>query len=263
MKREENNKGCIYLLRNLVNGKGYVGQHGTLTAERRWAKHIKSALLGKSLLPVHCAIRKYGVENFSAEIIWRGACTLLNAKEVHYIKKLKTFVGDLDSRGYNLTRGGGGVRGITFSTASKKQMSRSAKKRFEDPAERDKTRRGGAIRWADPGEHIKSSEAQLRSWACPLKRQRASKSAKKRFEDPAERTRSTQHLVAHWRTPKGRRRRAAIANSMWADPVYRKAMSDVHKGKKDSEETRRKKSEAGKRAWAEGKFVRRKKKGDQ
>lgn len=45
-------KGCVYLLRNLVNGKGYVGQHCTLEPEKyRWAQHIDAANAGKKRTP--------------------------------------------------------------------------------------------------------------------------------------------------------------------------------------------------------------------
>ena len=107
MKEEQ---GCIYEIRCLIGKKkGYVGQHCRADPKRRLATHIREAFNG-SMLPIHCAIRKYGPENFSAEAIWKGAHTSLNKKETFYIDKLHTFVDDPKGGGYNLTRGGEGIK---------------------------------------------------------------------------------------------------------------------------------------------------------
>ena len=126
--------GCIYLLRNLINGKGYVGQYLGVIAERRWRRHILMAFWGAETL-VHRAIRKYGVENFSAEVIWLGAADLLDVKEIYYIKKLHTFIDDPKGGGYNLTLGGrSGTHGWRPTDATKKNISDGVKAAYErDP----------------------------------------------------------------------------------------------------------------------------------
>ncbi len=106
VKRTER-KGFIYLLTNLLNGKRYIGQYVGDKVERRWSSHIRAALAG-SKYAVHCAIRKYGTENFSAEVIWHGLAARLDAKEIYYVAKFNTFVGDVGHHGYNMTRGGNG-----------------------------------------------------------------------------------------------------------------------------------------------------------
>lgn len=55
--------GHIYLIRNLVNGKGYVGKTQVTVAER-FRNHKYDAKRG-SICPLHRAMRKYGVECFS------------------------------------------------------------------------------------------------------------------------------------------------------------------------------------------------------
>lgn len=123
-------QGCVYLLRNLKNGKGYVGQHGGAFAEKRWDRHIKAAFNYGSKLPLHCAIRKYGVKGFSAEVIWRGPMNRLDEFEIKFIKKLRTFAGDsCGAGGYNLTLGGKTTRGFKFTKASCKKISKSKKGR--------------------------------------------------------------------------------------------------------------------------------------
>jgi group I intron endonuclease len=119
-------QGCIYLLRNLINGKGYVGQHINLNVHIRWNAHICGAAAKRNNHPLYNAIRKHGVENFSAEVVWRGPVTKLDAKEVYYIKKLHTFVDDPLGHGYNLTIGGNS-RGYKFSVRSRKKLSKSMK----------------------------------------------------------------------------------------------------------------------------------------
>ena len=57
----------VYKLTNLINGKSYVGQT-IQTVEKRFKQHqhCKTSLIGK-------AIRKYGAENFSIEVL--AECT--------------------------------------------------------------------------------------------------------------------------------------------------------------------------------------------
>jgi hypothetical protein len=65
---EPEREGCIYLLRNLINGKGYVGK--SIQKDIRWNVHRKAAFSGRSTLAIHRAIRKYGWNNFSAEVVY-------------------------------------------------------------------------------------------------------------------------------------------------------------------------------------------------
>ena len=65
-------KHFIYLITNLVNGKVYVGK--SVNPQDRWHYHKKIALGGKekyseNFSAIHAAIAKYGIDNFSFEII--------------------------------------------------------------------------------------------------------------------------------------------------------------------------------------------------
>jgi len=95
----------IYLVTNLVNRKRYVGCT-KVSVQRRWAQHRSAAAKGSSLL-IHRAIRKYGTENFSIEVIEtvEGVHADLMAAEVRQIAAC----GCLVPYGYNLTPGGQGV----------------------------------------------------------------------------------------------------------------------------------------------------------
>lgn len=53
----------IYTIKNLVNGKIYVGQTIQSNAKMRWYSHQADARAGKKSY-LYDSIRKYGVENF-------------------------------------------------------------------------------------------------------------------------------------------------------------------------------------------------------
>lgn len=59
--------GYIYCVTNTLTGKRYIGQ--TIRVQKRWAEHNRSAFKGSTGL-LHKAIRKYGKEKFSFEILF-------------------------------------------------------------------------------------------------------------------------------------------------------------------------------------------------
>lgn len=100
-------KGIIYKITNKVNGKSYIGQT-RYTLEFRWRQHIHK----KDNTYFHNAIRKYGAENFNAEIIEEVDVSKLDEREIFYIAKYNTF-----KEGYNLTIGGDGNRRLLLDNA--------------------------------------------------------------------------------------------------------------------------------------------------
>jgi group I intron endonuclease len=148
VKKLTESKGCIYKLHCLVGPKkSYVGQHNNVdtVAKIRWENHRKEALNLNPKCPIHRAIKKYGWENFSREIIWQGKREKLHAKENFYITTLHTFIDDPNGGGYNLTLGGEGTRGFRHSEASKLKSSLSNKSTYTDPSLRERqaaTQRG-------------------------------------------------------------------------------------------------------------------------
>lgn len=91
-------KGIIYKITNKVNGKSYIGQT-RYTIDFRWRQHQHK----KDNTYFHNAIHKYGIENFSIEILEECNIEDLSSKEIFYIAKYDTF-----NNGYNLTIGGDG-----------------------------------------------------------------------------------------------------------------------------------------------------------
>lgn len=113
--------GIIYLARNTANGKGYVGQT-VKGLKARMREHQKDAKRG-SKVPFHRAIRKYGFESFTWQVL--RTCDSredLAAAEQACITTMNTKV----PNGYNLTDGGGGISGHVMSAESKQKMSEAA-----------------------------------------------------------------------------------------------------------------------------------------
>ena len=92
----------IYKITNLITNMSYIGQ--SLNIEKRWNEEKRRAFLknDKSYnYPLSKAFRKYGLKNFSFEILEECSQDLLNEKEKFYISKYNTFY-----NGYNQTLGG-------------------------------------------------------------------------------------------------------------------------------------------------------------
>ena len=127
----------IYMIKNMVNSKIYIGQ--AVDIERRWRKH-RSGLRGNDHGNKHLqnSWNKYGESNFEFTIICECAESQLDTMEIDYIAKLKTYNTDF---GYNKTYGGEGGRpteetrrkqseshkGKTLSEETRRKMSESRK----------------------------------------------------------------------------------------------------------------------------------------
>lgn len=113
--------GLIYKATS-PSGKVYVGQTVKSVEERKYMhEYAAFCLTNKSYnTRLSKAIRKYGSENFSWEIVESNiAFNLLNDKEIFYIKEYSSH-----TVGYNSTLGGQGVNGL--SEESRKRIGEKA-----------------------------------------------------------------------------------------------------------------------------------------
>ena len=114
------NNFWIYVIRNIVNNKIYVGK--TKNLQNRWAKHIKVAL-GKRAVEkfvIHKAIAKYGVDNFIfSKLQSFGNEDDCSAAEIYWIEYFKSNIKEF---GYNLTKGGEGCSGRVVSEVTRQKM---------------------------------------------------------------------------------------------------------------------------------------------
>lgn len=103
----------IYKITNLINGKMYIGKSNNIERRKREHKNME----GKSV--IHDAIRKYGNENFSFEVVEECPLEKLNEREIYWIKYFNTFLGE----GYNCTPGGDGfIHPVKVSDEQLKQI---------------------------------------------------------------------------------------------------------------------------------------------
>ena len=110
----------IYKITNTINGKVYIGQAQDI--EKRWKDHIKDSEKGNQV--IYRAMRKYGVENFSFEVVEECSIEELDEKEIYYIEEYNSYIHAENSNGYNMTLGGGGVRGYKLSKEARDKISR-------------------------------------------------------------------------------------------------------------------------------------------
>lgn len=91
--------GCIYIIKNSVNNKVYIGQTSTdISIRMRAHRHSSKYKSGK----LYEAMRTLGVDKFWIERLCYCSNSDLNEKEIEYIAKYDSFY-----NGYNSTLGGG------------------------------------------------------------------------------------------------------------------------------------------------------------
>lgn len=95
--------GFIYKIVNNINQKVYIGKT-TKSIEERWQEHQSDAFRQRNEnRPLYKAIKKYGIENFSIELIEECDISDLSNREIYWIEEYHSF-----SNGYNATLGGDG-----------------------------------------------------------------------------------------------------------------------------------------------------------
>ena len=112
----------IYKYTNKINGKIYIGLT-TREIKERHREHVSDINDGTHF---HNALKKYGVECFSLEIIDNAdSHGELKSKEQYWIRFYHSY-GD-KTRGYNLTLGGDGALGAVLSDETKRKLSEGKK----------------------------------------------------------------------------------------------------------------------------------------
>lgn len=124
----------IYKITNLINRKCYIGQ--SIHIERRWQEHLAPS--ANSIIAT--AIKKYGKENFTFEIleeISQEELSLLDELEMLYIQQYNSIV----PNGYNVTDNTN-VKHTTFVKINKQQFNeivdllKNSKLTFENIAQK-------------------------------------------------------------------------------------------------------------------------------
>lgn len=101
----------IYKITNKINGKTYIGQ--SVNIKQRWAEHKANLRNNKHENPyLQNAWNKYGENNFTFKVIEECEQSELDDKEIYWISEYCSYKDFENSKGYNMTIGGGGTRKI-------------------------------------------------------------------------------------------------------------------------------------------------------
>ena len=116
---EENNY-TVYMHKNKINGKVYIGITSQYPVKRRW----KKGSCYKSCKKFYRAIKKYGWDNFEHIILFKNMTKKeVCEKEIELIKKYNSI-----KNGYNILKGGNlSNKGISFSEKHKRKIGEANK----------------------------------------------------------------------------------------------------------------------------------------
>lgn len=119
----------IYKITNNLNHHFYIGQSKNI--QHRWVDHRTSFKKKHTHYTVlQKAFKKYGINNFTFEIIEECPVEKLNEKEIFYISTLKPE--------YNMTLGGAGTPGHEVTEKMKKYLSNCSKRQWNSYDEETK-----------------------------------------------------------------------------------------------------------------------------
>jgi len=160
----------VYKVTNNENGKIYIGITIQGVASR-WSKHCSDAR-SNSQFPIHNAIRLYGEDNFTVEVIEEledEEFDQLKEHEKYWIKYYESFDRE---KGYNLTLGGDGSWGRFHSEETKEKIRQKAKGRKPSEEVRDRMSKSQKQVQRDYSELARISNKKR--WSNPDKRKEAS-----------------------------------------------------------------------------------------
>ena len=112
----------IYKITNIITGRLYIGQ-----TKRSLDLRLKEHATNPNCRVLYRAIQKYGIENFTIDLI--GECETfeeLNKAEKYYINKWNT----LAPHGYNIEGGGNSKKMVSKET--RKILSKNIKERYKN-----------------------------------------------------------------------------------------------------------------------------------
>jgi group I intron endonuclease len=112
----------VYKIENKINGKVYIGQSIDIT--RRWKEHCRPNKILNEKTKLSRAFKKYGVENFTFEVLETCPIESLYELELKYMTHYQSFKKKI---GYNIVEGGQGGYGKKHSDEQKAKWSEMRK----------------------------------------------------------------------------------------------------------------------------------------
>ncbi len=216
----------------MINGKKYIGQT-VYSLNKRIKEHLSfSKNINKRQLHFHRALNKYGIDNFTWEIIAHAPTKLaLDKAEIYWIK----FLGTMEI-GYNHQSGGSSGK---LSSATKKKLSIANSGRILSEDWKQKisdTRRGQKI-------------AEVTKMKMRKPHRKFSEITKKKMSESRKGIKFSPETCAKMsRVFKGRK---AWNKGISMSPEACFKMSESQKKYWSNEENRKNKSEVTRKAWAD------------
>lgn len=118
----------IYIFKNKINGKVYIGQSVNIRSRvHRHLSYLNKATKFKGV--IYLALKKYGLEAFDIEVLELCSIDQLNEREEYWIKYYDSVNPDL---GYNICSKSRTTLGTKRTDEQRKNFSRAAKQRVKD-----------------------------------------------------------------------------------------------------------------------------------
>lgn len=113
--------GYIYLIKNTINSKCYVGQTIQKNVKNRWRAHknIHGTILAS-------AFAKHGIDNFEFSVITEAPNEQLDEREITEIRERNS----ISPNGYNLEAGGNKNKNVHIETRSRMREAKLGEKNF-------------------------------------------------------------------------------------------------------------------------------------
>ena len=220
----------IYKITNEINGKIYIGKHST--------DDLNDGYMGSGVV-LKQAIKKYGVENFTKEILeFCDKEVELNDLEKHYIDKYKSTD---KSIGYNLTPGGDGNPGF-FNKG--KHHSEETKKKIGESVKGDKNGFFGKHHSEETKNKISESKKGIKLSDETIKKLcgRTPWCKGKHLTEETKKKLSEYHKGRHL-TEETKKKLSELRKGISLTEEIKKKIGEANKGKTITEDTRRKISE--------------------
>ena len=215
--------GIIYSARNTCNGKVYVGQT-IQSLEMRWAQH-RCFSKNRCVSRLHNAIKKYGADAFELSILGEASGQAeLDRLEAFFIEKLQTIKG-----GYNITAGGGGVKGFVPDEVIRAKVSEASKRFWSVPENKQRMKQMISRRVANPNyraaQRLRSQEICARPDVVEAHR----RNSLAMWQDEDFRAKESVRRKAVMQRPERRLLVSCQAKQRWNDPGFKARMSELRK----------------------------------
>lgn len=253
----EGNTG-VYCIRNIRNGKRYVGSAAQGFIER-WKNH-RSCLSRGVHKNAHLlsAWNKYGADKFVFQILERCLPERCVEREQYWMDYFDVIN---PKKGYNTCPVAGSVLGMKKTEKQRARQSEIARQMWTDTEHRRKMAETMRLVAADPEVRCRKSEANKRRFAKVEERYKLSKSHKGKVHSTEHARKVSEATRRAWADPERRAKRLESLKRFAENPEWSSRKSEAIRRKLSEPETRRKRLESLKRSAADPEVRRRKSEG--